>query len=200
MKDKTSKIVQLNTWYSQDIAEYKKFADAKRNRYSYRQEHLTDIVNDAKEYISKRKSEGKPFTITGLQLALKMDSKQCSRLRSGDLDWRLYQLLDCEGVNEGEIFTEYDEILRADIDYVIINGVKLVAMTYSSVMDILYLHIQEQLEENCLKNGNPAGSIFLLKSIFGYSEKQSSTTQVLDITIADKQEALLAQEFFLKKR
>lgn len=196
-------IRKWNTWYSQDKKQYQKFARAKREGNRFKQEALTEIYEKGRAYIAERKESGEPITISGLQLACGCNRMDFSRMRSGEYDWRRYQFLDYAGVDEADILTEFDEVLRLDVEYAPDeNGEVYVMNHYSDIIERFYLEVQAQLELACYQSQNPRGAIFLLKSVFGWddhAQAQVSVVPVEPIHIATREEAEQARKELLSK-
>lgn len=186
-----------NTWYSEDKAQYRKFAESKRENNRFKQESLTEIYRKGREYLISCCDAGEPITITGLQIACDCDKMSFSRMRRGEYDWRLYQFLDYCGLSESDIITEHDDFLNCDIAYVPdANGELWVANTYSEIIERFYLEIQKELEILCYTSNNPKGAIFLLKSLFGWDDRQQQTGQTItaQVHVATMEEAKKAIE------
>lgn len=201
-------IKKWNTWYSEDKKQYQQFARSRRERNRFKQEALTEIYQRGREYIMEHRVSGDPITTSGLQLACGCNRMDFSRMRSGEYDWRRYQFMEYNGIDESDILVEFDEVLSLDIEYAPDkDGELMVVNLYSEILNRFYLEIQNQLETACYTSYNPRGAIFLLKSIFGWADNQQDAgkglAQVIvtpaEIHIATRDEAEQAMKDLLTK-
>ena len=186
-------IRKWNTWYSQDKKQYQKFAKAKREGNRFRQETLTEIYEKGRAYIIEQREKGIPLTTSGLQLACNCNRMDFSRMRSGEYDWRRYQFMDYAGIDEADLLVEFDEALRFHVEYAPDEHGEIYDVnTYSDIINRFYLEIQAELEIACYTNHNPRGAIFLLKSIFGWTDTVTAQVSIpanAEIHIASLTEA-----------
>lgn len=180
-----------NTWYSQDREQYRRFAESKRNQTVFKQERLTEVYDRGRAYIIEQQEKGEPLTVSGLQLACRCNRTDFKRMRHHEYDWRRYQFMDYKGIQEEDLQLVRDDLFNRDVEYwTDEDGVIYVMNTYSEVIEWFYLQIQKQLEIACYQNRNPAGSIFLLKSQFGWDDKQQTRVEkTAPVHVATAEEA-----------
>lgn len=187
---KTDKIRLFNTYYSEDIAEYKRFAENRSRATRYNQEYLTELTCRIKDYLSEQILTHRPFTVTGLYMCLDMQKKDYYKAKRGEFDWKLYMFMDHKGISFEDLEEYQDEMLGVMQTWTDEDGQFFIMETYSSIIEKSLLVIQSQLEEALYINRNPAGAIFLLKSRFGWSDKPDQVQQVKAIPhIATYEEA-----------
>lgn len=189
----TDTIRLFNTHYSEDIAEYKRFAENHSNAYRYNQEYLTDLTYRIKDYLTEQQAKEEPFTITGLYMALDMQKKDYYRARNGEFDWKLYQFMDFKGISFDDIETTRDDLLGYLQIWTDENGQIFICNTYSEIIEKSLLVIQSKLEIICYTGDNPKGAIFILKSRFGWSDRpdQRQTSSFFGSAEADNTTSVL---------
>lgn len=180
---KTDRIEQFNTWFSQDIESYKEFAKNRVAAVRYSQEYLTELAWNIKDYLTEQEKNDTPFTVTGLYVSLDMQKKDYYRAKNGEFDWRLYQFADFHGITLDEL-DELEEIedeylgrMRIWVDE---DGQVFIMETYSTIIEKALLVIQDQVERLCYSSNNPKGAIFILKSRFGWSDKNDGHMTVIE--------------------
>jgi len=185
----------MNTRYSCEIEEYKKFAEARRARRKWTQEKLGEVYSAIAEYVEEATASRKPLTIAGMILAAHTDRQTWTRWRDGDMDYILEEYIANNELNDNNIVVE-DGIplhIRTDAH----DGspenehcYAVMLMPYSEMVAKCELLIQQQLEENCYTNrGNPAGSIFGLKARFAWREDDAPTHVSQTLVLADVEQA-----------
>lgn len=192
---RSDKITQFNTWYSQDIESYKRFAENRSSATRYNQEYLTELTYRIKDYLTEQETSNQPFTVTGLYMCLTMQKKDYYKAKKGEFDWKLYQFADYHGIG----IEELDDLEELEDEHLGIlhiwtdeDGQVFIMETYSTIINKALLRIQAQLEESLYTSRNPVGCIFLLKSRFGWSDKpdQAKTNTVTRVNhIATRDEA-----------
>lgn len=198
---RSDRITQFNTWYSQDIEAYKRFAENRSKATRYNQEYLTDLTFRIKDYLTQQETSKQPFTVTGLYMCLEMQKKDYYKAKKGEFDWKLYQFADFHGIT----FEDLDNLEVIEDDqlgdlhiWTDENGQVYIMETYSTIIERALLLIQSQIEANLYTSRNPVGCIFLLKSRFGWSDKPDQAQGVLKIphiaTRAEAEEALKSIE------
>lgn len=113
-------------------------------------------------------------------------------MRNREYDWRKYQFMHYNGITEADVTINHDDLLNLDILYWMDeDGALWILNTFSEIIESFYLLIQEQLEMLCYTSGNPRGAIFLLKSVFGWTEDRPQEHQTFtgNIHVASKKEA-----------
>lgn len=190
---RSERIEQFNTWYSQDIKAYKRFAENRSKATRYNQEYLTDLTYRIKDYLTEQKTSKEPFTVTGLFQCLGMQKKDYYKAKNGEFDWKLYQFADFHGIPfddlDGLEVIEDEQLGRLSI-WTDEDGQVYIMETYSTVIERALLKIQTQLEQALYTNRNPAGAIFLLKSRFGWTDKPEKVQIIPSVLhIATKEEA-----------
>lgn len=176
----TTAIQALNAAYKQEIDTYKRMAENRRATRRYRQEDLALYLGRVVEYIESKKDSGKPLTISGVTLAMKVNSEAFKGMRNGEYDYLLDEFITLNGVSEEE--WEWID------GYPYWNGVAM--FSYSEMLDMVYLMIQDQRETACSSlRGNPAGNIFLLKAQQGFREDEAPQTVNQTLVIADVDKA-----------
>lgn len=177
-KPNTTRISQFNTWYSQDIAEYKRFAEGRSQSHKYTQQYLTELTEKVVLYIREQEQNDKPLTIAGFYLALGILKKDYFRMKNGEFDYRLYQFMEYNGIQPEDIKSEWQEPLGM-IDYWIDEDGQIWIMnTYSEIIEKALLVMQEQTETNLLtakSNAAVSANIFIMKAKFGWSDKPDNT-------------------------
>ena len=189
------RLAEWNTYYSQDRGRYRQFAEAKRMQTSFRQERLTEILDLGKAYIMETQQAGNPLTVSGLQLACRCNKQDFYRMKRGEYDWRVFQFMEYNGIEEEDLQIVRDNDLHFDVAYwTDPDGVMYCMNMFSEVIDRFYLILQEEIETKCYMNkGNPSGLIFCLKSVFGWSDKPTSRpADVQPVHVATKEEAQAA--------
>lgn len=173
-------IKAVNDEYSKELTAYKRMAEAKRNLRVIKQEDAQTYLDRVIEYIDEKQSGGKPLTVSGVNLAMKVSSMAFRHMREGDYDYLAEEYIALNGLSEEDI-EYYDGVPYH-------NGVLL--MPYSDIIDRVYLMIQEQRETACSSlRGNPAGNIFLLKAQQGFREDSTPQTVNQTLVIADVDKA-----------
>lgn len=179
----TTKIQEYNSRYKNELDGYKQFAESRRKNRTFTQEQLTVYYDRANEYIRDRDDEDKPYTISGVILALGIDDMSFKRMKDGDYDYRLYEYMDLNNIT--------DDMVRLDgnnVPYVEIDGKRVILIPYSEVIEKIYLMLQEQIETRLYEKGR-VGDIFALKSKYGWSdsgEKPQTVNQTLVIATEEQ--------------
>lgn len=197
---KTDKIRAIADKYSEDIESYKQYADARRNSRVYSQEHLLEFYERMKGYFRRCKETDTPMTVGGLCLAMGIDRTALYRMKTGVYDWRLYEYMEIEGVEPGDIQEEQDEFFNGfdPLQYwTDSRGNKVLLMMYSEVVT-LGLRVIEADNEAGLFGSKPVGRIFYLKSVFGYSDVPEPTkNSEPELVVADAEQARRAMAMLM---
>ena len=180
-KPNTAKISQFNTWYRQDIEEYKRFAEGRSRSHRFSQEYLTELTEKIVVFIREREQNEEPLTIAGFYMALDILKKDYFRMKNGEFDYRLYQFMDYHDIQPEDILSEWQEPLGM-IDYWIDEDGQLWVMnTYSEIIEKALLVMQEQVETRLLtakSNAAVSANIFLMKAKFGWSDKPETVNNL----------------------
>lgn len=173
----TTKIQELNQRYREEIDEYKRHAEARRNLRKFKQEGLLECWQKANEYFEVCERRKKPYTMAGMLMAIGVSQRTWGRWLSGEYDYITEEYLQKHDLEEIE-----------DIDGVPCHdGVALIS--FSEFAEWVRLKIQEQLEENLYTNrGNPAGSIFSLKHNYKWREDDAPGTVNQTLVIANPEQ------------
>lgn len=188
---RTDKITTMNKAYSEEMTEYKKFAEARRNRQTFTQEMLWPLYQQAKEYFIGCTENDRPMTIGGLTIALGITRKALKQMRDGDFDNRLFQYVSMYGIDESEIQTENDEYFRGHnpLQYIINeNEERVLMMTYQEVIGTLIEVVEANCEEG-LFGSKPVGRIYYMKAMFGLSDQPNSAPVESPSFVADREAA-----------
>ena len=192
-KPRGSKIVQLQKQFTADTDAYKQFAENRRNKMRYTQEFLTRMYEDMKDYFAECKQNKARPTIGKLCIALGIDKMALLRMRRGEMDTRLPEYLDMHNVTYDDVKYEEDEFFKGDnpLQYWIDpdTGEYVLLMMYSEITRIGCAYVEAEVEELVLTGNKPVGSIFYLKSVFGYSDEPSQAPVNTDNRIATKEDA-----------
>ena len=192
-KRNSTKIQQLTKRYGEEIDEYKRFAEARRNKVTYKQEKTGEVYARIKTYIQDRAEKEKPLTISGLQLAIGCSSEVYYKMKSGEYDYMLEQFLMLNNIDMESVQTTVDGIpaisadLCSDVNMKCSEGVVLL-IPYSLIIQKALLMIAEQTEERLYSNGR-VGDIFALKAQHGWQEEQSPQTVNQTLVIATEEQA-----------
>lgn len=180
----SNKITEMSKRYKEELDEYRRFAEARRNRRKHTQEKMGDYYQRLGEYIVDRERQHKPLTVAGVQLALNVDPRTWGEWNNGDADYLLEEYIALNHVSEDDL--EYID----DIPWHITDDSRVMLIPFSCLTQKAYQMIQNQLEENCYTNkGNPAGSIFSLKAQFKWREEDTPQHLVQNLVIADSEQA-----------
>ena len=188
---RTDKIVAMNKAYSEEMTEYKKFAEARRNRQTFTQEMLWPLYQQAKEYFTDCVENDRPMTIGGLTIALGITRKALKQMRDGDFDNRLFQYVNMYGIDESEIQTENDEYFRGHnpLQYITNeNGERVLMMTYQEVIGTIIAVVEANCEEG-LFGSKPVGRIYYMKAVFGLSDQPREAPVEIPAALVDKETA-----------
>lgn len=188
---RTDKIRAMNEAYSEEMTEYKKFAEARRSRQTFTQEMLWPLYQQAKEYFTDCQENDRPMTIGGLTIALGITRKALKQMRDGDFDNRLFQYVSMYGVDESEIQTENDEYFKGynPLQFIVDeNEERVLMMTYSEVMGTLILVVEASCEEG-LFGSKPVGRIYYMKAMFGLSDQPNEAPVKSASFVADREAA-----------
>ena len=193
-KANTDKITMFNTWYSKDIKEYKRFAKNKSNAFRYSQEYLTELTTNIVSYLKGTKESGKPLTIAGFYRSMNIQKKDYYKMKNGDFDWKLYQFMDFNNIQETDIQVFEDGTLGFVEYWLDADGQFFVMNTYSEIIEKALLVLEMQAEERLLSaksNSSISAAIFILKAKFGWSDKPDTNVLISNSTmnVANKQEA-----------
>lgn len=179
----STKIQALNQRYSEEVAQYKRFAEARRNSRKWTQEAVHGAYTGICEYIETQVHKGQPLTIAGVLLSIDMNRKQWDQAVHGELDYMLEEYIELHDTSNKTTVAG----LPACIDN---DGQVVMLIPYSDLAEKTMLRIQEQLEANLYTNkGNPAGSIFSLKHNYRWREDDTPQTVNNNLVIADGDQA-----------
>ena len=197
---KTDKMRAIADKYSEEIESYKQYADARRNSRIYTQEMLLEFYERMKAYLTDCKETGTPMTVGGLCLAMGADRTALYRMKTGFYDWRMYEYMKLHDVSEEDVREENDEFFKghAPLQYCIDErGEIVLLMMYSEVIGVGLAQIEAENEAG-LFGSKPAGRIFYLKSVFGYSDTPESTqNNEPSLVIADAKQAEKAMRMLM---
>ena len=188
----------LNEQYSKDIDKYKRFAEARRKRVTYSQEKTGEVYSKIAQYVISRIEEDRPFTISGLQLAIGCSSDTYNRLASGECDYLLEQYIDINNIDIETVDTYIHGMPAVCKDLTSVpseddlNGVVLL-IPYSHLVEKAHLMVQEQTEERLYMKGR-VGDIFALKAQHGWREDETPHTVNQTLVIASEEQARKAIE------
>lgn len=182
----TDKIKQYNTWYSQDIETYRKFAAARSNSKRFNQPHLTVLTENMLRYLKETETP----TVTGIYLAAGISKKEFYSMRHQNYDWKLVQFMEYNDIEEEDIEQYYDECLGI-VDYWISpDGEHFIMNTYSEVIEKVLLYMESKLEAMLYTTKrNPNAIIFALKNKFGWTETPDNFNQTIAVCKATVEEA-----------
>jgi len=183
-KRNTTEITEYNTRYSNEISEYKAFAEKRRNNRVYKQEQMFSLIEKLSDYVETKHRENKPLTVAGMLLAIGWNTDVWRRARDGDYDYLLEEYISLNDIKDSDV-------QDADgLPYVSTANGNVSLIPYSLFVEKASLLIQEEREEKCSSTrGNPAGNIFLLKAQHGFREEDTPTTVNQTLVIADREQA-----------
>lgn len=177
---KTDKITELRNELVRETNSYKALAESRRAQRVLRQQDAHIMLKKMVDYVEENQNNGKPLTISGLNLAMGVSSKIFHKARHGDFDFYMDEFMELNGYTDDDI--EWIDGMPW------IDGVLMIP--YSEIMDYAILRVQEQREIACSSlKGNPVGNIFLLKSQNGLREEDSPQTVNQTLVIADADKA-----------
>ena len=188
-------IGKLNAAFAQELAGYREFAAARRNRRKYTQEGMTDMYTRVCEYAQECERAHAPMTIAGVQMALNTNKDFWSKAQAGEYDFLLEEYLALHNLTEDD-FTYIDgEPWHVYTDADTGECAQVMLIPFSDFVQKVRLILQDQLERNLYTNkGNPAGSIFSLKAQFDWQEDHAPQHLVQQLVIADNDQARKAIE------
>lgn len=178
-----TKITNYSQRLSEDVEGYKAFADARRQQRIYNQEDVGMFIDRIESYFDNMEDIEKPYTVSGLILAMKIPQDAFYRMKSGEYDYRLWQYIDEHQVTEEEVLTD-DEGLQ----YAIVDEEKVILIPYSEIIKKAMLVIQAQIETRLYERGR-VGDIFALKCRFGWSEEKPPSEVNQTLVIGGEEEA-----------
>jgi len=180
------KLVKQTQRYKAEMDGYKEMAAKRREHRSCSQEQILDVVNGIDSYFKERDDKGRKYTVAGLLKSIGWNSGMWHNARDGAYDHYLEEFIVVNGVDEKVDSFLYGE----DLPCVNVKGRDVLLIPYSRVVEYADLTIQEQREEMCLiTKGNPAGPIFLLKSMHDFRESEGPSTVNNTLVVASKEKA-----------
>lgn len=188
--ESADKIKAMNQAYSAEVDEYKRFADARRNRRKYTQESMSVLYERVSAYVDECERTREPLTVAGMLLAMGTNKDMWSKAKAGEYDYLLEEYIALNNISAEDVQL-IDNIpwhVAADAETGEIREVMLIP--YSDFCENLSLRIEAQLERNCYTNkGNPAGSIFGLKAHYGYRDDPETPQHLVqNLVIADPEQ------------
>ena len=188
-KRNTTAIQGYNDKFKQEIDGYKQFAEARRKNRVFTQEQVTVFHEGIKKYFEEKSSDDEPFTISGILLELNLNETIFYRMKNGEYDYRLYEYIDINGIDEADIM--YD---NENLPYVMSGEKKVLLIPFSEIVEKAYLRLQEQIEERLYEKGR-VGDIFALKSKHGWNDSGDTPHTVNQtLVIATEEQARRAIE------
>lgn len=187
-KRNTEKISDFSRFEAETLNQYRKYAEARRNRRVYKQEQVGVMLRAFLNYREDKLKHNKPMTVAGTLLALDLNDSFWLKIKNGDYDYLLEEYIEVNNINEEDIY--YNDL---SVESVLVNNQEVMLIPFSKLWEKIHLAIQEQREEACSSTrGNPAGNIFLLKAQQGFKEEDSPSYVNQTLVIADKEKALEA--------
>lgn len=181
----TDEVKNMSKAYNFEISKYKEYAQKRRDLRVYRQDQTKYVWDRMQEYIEEKRSKGKPLTTAGLLLSIGFDKMMWKKARHGEYDYLLEEFI----INN-EITAEDEYLTEDNLPCVSVNGVEVLLVPYSQLVEYADLVIQEQREEACSSlKGNPAGNIFLMKAQNGVREDESPSTVNNTLVVANSDRA-----------
>ena len=183
-KRNTEAISIANEQYTKELEIYRRSAEARRNRRTIKQEFVLSMAQAIQGYIEEQAHKHKPLTMAGAMIALGIGKDVFYRIKNGEYDYitEEYRALHADSITADDYGIEYAVNEDGEL-------VPLILLS-DALEKMVILPIEEQIQENCMTNkGNPAGSIFLSKAIFGYKEEQEPREVTQNLIIADSERA-----------
>lgn len=180
MAQDTTKITSFTKQYVSDIEGYKKFAEARNKARKYKQEFASTLTERLDAYMEECEAMHKPCSMARMILASGVNRDTFQRMRNGEYDYIAEQY---------RIEHEHCALVIDDFgnEYIINeDGVQVSLVPFSAIIEKSILRLEAMREEACgLTRGNPAGNIFLLKSLHGFKEEQEPKELHQNLIIAD---------------
>jgi len=164
--------------------------EQRNNARKYNADFIPLLIERLKAYSEECEHENKPMTMAGFILASGVPQSTFYEMSNGDYDHVIEEYKIIHGIEPTA--TEYiDE-----------DGVIIPLVPFSEVIQKnARLPLQNQLESNCYtqqRGVNPAGSIFGLKSVFGFTEDSQPARVTNNLVIADGEQARRALEMLTR--
>ena len=164
---------------------YREIARTREKSLKFNQVGISRAAMAINEYVDKQRSERRPLTMAGAQLAAGIDRQTWSGMDNGEHDYLLYQYMDLHGIpadEEGTIIQDSE------------TGEDVLLVRAGDVVKRYALMVQEERESKCSSlKGNPAGNIFLLKAQQGFQDTPTeSKVTNNNLVIADREQAAKA--------
>jgi hypothetical protein len=197
-KRDSSEIVAMAKKYGDDIDKYKRYAEARRKKVTYSQERTGEVYYNIAQYVMSRLDEDRPFTISGLQLAVGCSYDTYQRMASGECDYLLEQFIDVNNIDIETVDTYIHGMPAVAKDLTSIpseddlKGAVLL-IPYSQIIEKAHLMVREQAEERLYMKAR-VGDIFALKAQHGWREDETPHTVNQTLVIASEEQARKAIE------
>lgn len=180
----TEKITALSRRYNEEQQAYREYAEARRNSIKFNQAELSRRNNRLQQYIHQCYEDDEPITRAGMILALGVSRDTYYRMRDGELDYRLYEYMEVNGISENDVLFDIEET-----PYMVGSEGERILLIPSSVMiQKAELQLEAQTEARLYKSGK-VGDIFALKAVHGWQEEQSPKTLNQTLVIATPEQA-----------
>lgn len=187
-KRNTATIQELNKRYKEDIAGYKEFAEKRRNNRTARQEDCGEYYNRLISYIEECGEKEEPITRADIILTLGVGKDIYYKMKSGELDYRLYEYIDTHSISEEDIY-----INNYGLPATMVNDREIVLIPFAELIEKGELLLEAETEKRLYKSGKVT-DIFALKSLHGWKEEQSPQTVNQTLVIATEEQARKAIE------
>lgn len=179
----TEKITALNKRYVEEQQAYREYAEARRNSVKFNQAELSRRNDRLQEYVHQCYEDDEPITRAGMILALGVSRDTYYRMKDGELDYRLYEYMDLNGISESDVMLTEDET-----PYIVCEGESILLIPSSVMIQKAELQLEAQTEARLYKSGK-VGDIFALKAVHGWQEEQSPKTLNQTLVIATPERA-----------
>lgn len=180
----TEKIAALSRRYNEEQQAYREYAEARRNSVKFNQAELSRRNERLQAYIRQCYDDDEPITRAGMVLALGVSRDTYYRMRDGELDFRLYEYMDVNGISESDVLLDEEET-----PYIVGSEGERILLIPSSVMiQKAELQLEAQTEARLYKSGK-VGDIFALKAVHGWQEDAAPKTLNQTLVIATPEQA-----------
>ena len=168
----------INMEYSTIVERAKQQAIKRRAASPVQVELIPKYIKGIEKLIESRAKDGKPVTFAAVAMAMDVSCDTLYRMIDGRLDY---------------VIEEYRIVhdIPDDVDMVEIDGKQVPLITFSDLLQKRVLPtIQDRLECNIYNTrGNHVGSIFALKSRYGWQDEHAPKYQQNNLIVADKDKA-----------
>lgn len=187
-KRETAHLTELSQRYKEDIASYKEFAEKRRNERTVKQEDCGEYYKRLVEYIEKCGETEQPITRADIILTLGVSKSVYYRMKAGELDYRLYEYIDTNNIQEADIYLNSDNLPATMVD-----NREILLIAFGDLVEKGELLLEAETEKRLYKSGK-VGDIFALKSLHGWQEETSPQTVNQTLVIATEEQARKAIE------